>query len=36
MVAPQPRSIASSANFFCSALPLACRICAKAGPEEYM
>ncbi len=36
IVAPHFRSRASSANFFCSGVPMCHRIWAKPGPEENM
>jgi hypothetical protein len=36
IVAPHWRSIASSANRFCSSVPLRCRIAAKPAPEPNM
>ena len=36
IVAPQARSIISSAQCFCSSLPLACTTAAKLGPAMYM
>ena len=36
IVAPQPRSIMSSAQRCCSGVPLRCTMAAKPGPDMYM
>ena len=36
MVAPQPRSAAITAHFFCSSVPMSWKICAKPAPMAYM